>query len=312
MSVYSVSTSGDRDTLGVPPDYPPAGGIGGAIMATTTNKNSKNTRNDKATPQSTVNLAHTQIRAHAILDTDTMNAYDGQLGYYTTRIEAARAVGVSAALSICADLHSVSNLKEELKANGFKGVGDYAESTFGYKKSNAAAMAAVGKRFLDASGNIKNEMLKGLTWSKLDLLKSLTDGQIEELVESGVTLDSSARDIRAGVKALKAPQNDSKTTETPSKGKTTKNDEKSASAAPTASETASNNSDSERSDDSYTIAERNRLIARIAELEMLLEARNERIAELETLVRSRDKYIASLQAQYNNHDNNPNNEPARI
>lgn len=281
---------------------------------TTTKKNTtiKSARNDKATPQSTVNLAHTQIREHAILDTATMNAYDGQLGYYTTRIEAARAVGVSAALSICADLHSVSNLKTELKANGFKGVGDYAESTFGYKKSNAAAMAAVGKRFLDASGNITNDILKGLTWSKLDLLKSLTDGQIQELVDSGIDLGySTAREIREGVKALKAPVSDSKATKDETKGETTKSTEKAVSTDSSSSDGASNGSDSERSD-SYTIAERNKLIARIAELEMLLDARNERIAELESLLRSRDKYIASMQASYQNHDVKPDGEPIRF
>lgn len=256
-------------------------------------------------------LVDLQVREHAITDSATVHAYDGQLGYFTTRIERARSLGVAAALSICADLHSVSLLKSELTAAGFKGVGDYAEKTFDYKKSNASAMAAVGKRFLDASGNIKNDVLFGLTWSKLDLIKSLTDSQIQEMIDSGLDIQiASAAEIRKSVRALKAPQKpaEDKTDQKPAED-TKKPEEGNQKPAEDNQKPAEDNQNP--ADDSFTIAERKRLMNRIAELEMILAARDERIAELETLVRSRDKYIASLQAQYNNHDVNPTNEPSR-
>lgn len=159
------------------------------------------------TPNSSNTLA-TSIVNNAVTINGTYKNAD--LQKHANIISSAIAMGVSATLVICAEMATIKDMKIYNDDN-FKGFGDFCEQAFGYKKSNSSAMAAVGKRFLNADGSVKSPMLKGATWTQLDALRALSDEEIEAEIAKGMspTFDS-VKSIKERVKALKAPQTDSK------------------------------------------------------------------------------------------------------
>lgn len=76
------------------------------------------------------------------------------------------------------------NLYEE---GEYKGVGDYAEKTFGYKKSTTSTLCTVASRFLTdkAESIFKQDDTKDFTIYQLAELLPLNNDQIEDLVETG-------------------------------------------------------------------------------------------------------------------------------
>lgn len=100
------------------------------------------------------------------------------------------------------------------KEDGFKSVADYAEATFGIKRSNAYQLAKVGTRFLN-SDTMASRLVGGLLpVSCLAEISSMTDEEIETALEDGtIKATSTQRELREVAKNCKESKNTKSTVE---------------------------------------------------------------------------------------------------
>lgn len=85
------------------------------------------------------------------------------------------------------------------KEDGFKNCVDYAMETFGFKKSFAYNLIAIGKRFSEA-----NTALADYSATQLIKMLPMSDEELETAMESGdINKDMSAREIEEAVKTAK-------------------------------------------------------------------------------------------------------------
>lgn len=82
--------------------------------------------------------------------------------------------------------------------DGFKSVSDYAEQTFGIKKSSAYQLATVGERFLNATTPTAKKVAGMLTPSNMAELVKMEDKDIEKAISDGkISAASTQKELRA-------------------------------------------------------------------------------------------------------------------
>lgn len=98
------------------------------------------------------------------------------------------------------------------KLDGFKSVAEYAEKTFGIKRSNAYQLAKVGSRFINASSDTAKKVSAMLPVSCLAEIAGMTDEEIQTGIDNGVIeTKSTQKDLREVAKGVKESK-DTKTT----------------------------------------------------------------------------------------------------
>lgn len=113
------------------------------------------------------------------------------------------------------DMFKISSALAEVKRDklyeddGFKNVSEYAEKTFGFKKSLTYSLIGIGERFtvkIDKThfGSKYADETGDYTTQQLGVLSSLDDEQIDELIDNReINKDMTIRELREIVKDVK-------------------------------------------------------------------------------------------------------------
>lgn len=88
--------------------------------------------------------------------------------------------------------------------DGFKSVSDYAEQTFGIKKSQAYQLANVGERFYNSDTATSKKVVNLLTPANMAEIANMSDEEIDKAIESGaISKDTTQKQLRETAKQSK-------------------------------------------------------------------------------------------------------------
>lgn len=139
------------------------------------------------------------------IQTPNAPAFHSQkLNEYTAQILKAGADMRSANREIATILARASQLtKDTWEQDGFKGVGDYAEKTFGIKQSMCSAMVKVGKAFYLSSDPARLAIADTVSPSNLAEVAKLSDADIDTAIADGTIHAGATQDeLRKARKAI--------------------------------------------------------------------------------------------------------------
>lgn len=126
----------------------------------------------------------------------TFNFKSASLNAYSRQIAEIGAEMASKNIQIAKILGKIMT-EEAYKEDGFTSVQEYAEKTFGIKKSSAYQLANVGKRFYNSDSETARKVADMLPPANLAELKNMTDEDIDKEVKAGnITPETTQKQLR--------------------------------------------------------------------------------------------------------------------
>ena len=136
----------------------------------------------------------------------TFNFKSAALNAYSRQIADIGATMASKNIEIAKILGKIMT-EEAYKEDGFQSVQDYAEQTFGIKKSSAYQLANVGRRFYNSDDATAKHVAAMIPPANLAELKNMTNEDIEKEIKAGnitpETTQKQLRDVAAKYKDVK-------------------------------------------------------------------------------------------------------------
>ena len=136
----------------------------------------------------------------------TFNFKSAALNAYSRQIADIGATMATKNIEIAKILGKIMT-EEAYKEDGFQSVQDYAEQTFGIKKSSAYQLANVGRRFYNSDDATAKHVAAMIPPANLAELKNMTNEDIEKEIKAGnippETTQKQLRDVAAKYKDVK-------------------------------------------------------------------------------------------------------------
>lgn len=139
------------------------------------------------------------------------NFHSKLLNDYSSQIATIGATMASSNRQIAVILAKVAELsKDSFEQDGFKGVGDYAEKTFGIAKAMTSQLVKVGKRFYIAPTDTAKAVAEMFTPSNLAEVADMTDEELNAKIADGkISKGKTQKELREVAKAVKDSREDS-------------------------------------------------------------------------------------------------------
>ena len=126
----------------------------------------------------------------------TFNFKSAALNAYSRQIAEIGATMASKNIEIAKILGKIMT-EEAYKEDGFQSVQDYAEQTFGIKKSSAYQLANVGRRFYNTEDPTAKHVAAMIPPANLAELKNMTNDEIQAEIDAGnITPETTQKQLR--------------------------------------------------------------------------------------------------------------------